>query len=334
LALEDGAMTLRAILTTALCLGLAQSATAAPANVSANAAILKQSSNTQALVDACRNLVPAMFVTTPYLTKATSSPNGEAALTAIKTFILTGHNAQARIRCAGAVGSASSVTMADPRTRSMTYTPYADRVNEAILAMFKDPDPAIRVGAADALWGVRSPAVGRALLHIAKTDPNTSVVAAAFQTMFWSMKADVSATHDNQAYDQAIARGIGSNNVDVVAAALTAYGALHGLAADKLLRGYALDKRAGVRLGAIAAYDALMAYNTSIANFLESRLSDPNVDVRDRVMLQLMRIGDLHALPAIDKLARTAPTAAERASAAAYAKTMRKDAVNNGLLSH
>jgi hypothetical protein len=46
-------------------------------------------------------------------------------------------------------------------------------------------------------------------------------------------------------------------------------------------------------------------------------------------MLELMRMGDEHALPAIEKLARSAPTAAERASAAAYAKAMRKDAAAN-----
>ena len=327
-------MTLRAILTAVFCLAFAQPALAEPANISADVAVLKQSSDTQALINSCRHLIPAMFVTTPYLTKATSSPNGETALTALKTFILTGHNAAAQIRCARDLGSASHVQVADPPTRSMTYSPYADHANEAILAMFNDPNPAIRVGAANAMWGVSVAADGRALLRHADSDPDPAVVAASFQNLYWGMKADVDASHDEIAYDTVIARGLNSSNVNVIAAALTGYGGLHSIAADKTLRRYALDKRAAVRLGAIAAYDSLMVYNKSITDFLETRLSDPNIDVRDRVMLELMRMGDEHALPAIDKLARTAPTADERSSAAGYAKTIREDAANNARLSH
>jgi hypothetical protein len=307
---------------------IAQPAIAATADVSANIATLKGSSSTQQLIDACNQLVPALFVTTPIIVKATSSPNGEAALAALKAFIITGHNKTARIRCARRVASANMQSI-DPAHFTSTYSPYAEHANAAVLAMFGDPDPDVRVGAAYALWGISSAIDGRALLQHANSDPSPEVVAASFQNMLWGMKADIRASQNEKTYDDAIARGLDSPNADVIAGALTAYSSLHGLAADPVLRRYALDKRAAVRLGAITAYDSMMAYNTSIQRFLESRLSDTNVDVRDRVMLQLMRTGDEHAIPAIEKLARSAPTAAERASAAAYARTMKKDALAN-----
>ncbi len=322
-------MTFRSLAAAIFCFAIAQPAVAAAENVSAEIAVLKHSSNTQELFGACASLVPALFVTTPILVKATSSPNGDAALAALKTFLLTGHNNAARIRCARRVASAYMQSV-DPAHFSVTYSPYAEQANAAILAMFGDRDPDVRVGAAYALWGLSSAIDGRALLQHANSDPSPAVVAASFQNMFWGMKTDVAASHDEKAYDDAIARGLDSSNPDVIAGALTAYSALHGLAADTALRRYARDKRATVRLGAIAAYDAMMAYNTSIMRFLESRLRDPNIDVRDRVMLELMRMGDEHAIPAIENLARTAPTAAERASAAAYARTMKKDALANG----
>lgn len=326
--LEYHIMILRALIIATLCFAIAIPAIAATENVAADAAILKHTSNTQQLIDACSRLLSPLFVTTPIIYTAHSSPNGEAALAAMKTFVLYGHNTLARIRCARYLGN-TSILSYEPAKLSKSYIPYADRANAIILALFDDRDPALRAGAAKALWGIPSVEDGHALLRQANTDPAPAVVAASFNNMFWGMKADISASHDEQAYDSAISRGLHSKDQDVIAGALTAYAGLHSINADKTLRVYALDKRPAVRLGAIAAYDTMMAYNESITDFLESRLSDPNSDVRDRVMLELMRMSDTHALPAIEQLARTAPTAAERASAAAYAKTMKKDAAAN-----
>lgn len=311
----------------ALLAGLVLPASAKTEDVAANVAILQHSSNSQQLIDACRNLTSALYVTVPAGTSGRSSPNGDAAFAAMTMFVQAGHDTQARVRCARYLGNISLVGIEPPNLK--TYSPYADQAIAVLFGLFKDRDPLIRAGAAKALWAIRSPAVGQALLHQANTDPSPIVVGAAFQTMFWAMKADVAATHDAQAYDDSIARGLRSKSSEIVVGALSAYGALHGIQADPTLRKYALDKRPAVREGAVAAFESMMAYNTSITDFLESRLSDPDINVRDRVMLELMRMGDTHALPAIQRLARTAPTAGERASAAAYARTMLADQMRN-----
>jgi hypothetical protein len=321
-------MILRALIIATLCFAITIPAIATTETVAADAAILRHASNARQLIDACGRLVSSLFVTTPIFFTVHASADGEAALAAMKAFVLSGHNTPARIRCARYLGNTSIVSY-EPASFSKSYSPYADRANAVVLALFDDPNATVRAGAAKALWGIRSAKDGQALLQEANTDPAPAVVAASFTNMFWGMKADISASHDEQAYDSAISRGLHSKDQDVIAGALTAYAALHGIDADETLRTYALDKRSTVRLGAITAYDSMMAYNKAITNFLESRLSDPDIDVRDRVMLELMRMGDTHALPAIEELARTAPTAAERASAAAYAKTMQKDAAAN-----
>ncbi|HET9393078.1 MAG TPA: HEAT repeat domain-containing protein [Candidatus Rubrimentiphilum sp.] len=319
---------IRTLVAAALLAGLALPASAKTVDVSAYAATLQHSSNSQQLIDACRNLTSALYVTVPIGTSGQSSPNGDAALAAMTKFVQSGHNTQARVRCARYLGNISLVGMEPPNLK--TYSPYADQAIAVLFALFKDRDPLIRAGAANALWGIRSPAVGQALLHLANTDPSPIVVGAAFQTMFWAMKADIAANHDAQAYDDSIARGLRSIDSDVVVGALSAYGALHGFQANSVLRTYAAsDKRPAVREGAIAAFESMMEWNKSITDFLESRLSDPDINVRDRVMLELMRFGDYHALPAIQRLAKTAPTAQERASAAAYAKAMMAYEIRN-----
>jgi HEAT repeat protein len=320
-------MSLRILAAVVLSLALSQAANATQ-NIAADIGTLKTSSDTRQLFDACNRLVSSLFVTTPILAKVSSSPNGPAALAALKTFVLSGRNSVARIRCARPLAQATMQSV-DPAHFSVTYSPYAEQANAIVLSLFGDPDPEIRVGAANALWGIHNAIDGRALLMHANSDPSPIVVAASFRNLLWGMQADIAASDNAKSYDDAIARGLHSRHEDVISGALTAYASLHSLQADPVLRRYALDRRAGVRLGAITAYDFMMAYNKSIMAFLETRLSDPSVDVRDRVMLELMRMGDEHALPAIDKIARTAPTAEERASAAAYARTIRKDALAN-----
>jgi hypothetical protein len=265
-------MILRAFVIAILCLGLAEPVVA-NASVPADAAILKHASSTQQLIDACKRLIPPLFVTAPIPFTPHSSPNGEAALAAMKSFVLSGHNTPARIRCARDLAN-TSIQSVEPVKLSKSYSPYADRANAVLLAMLEDRDPAIRAGAANALWGISSPADGRALLRHATTDHAPVVITASFYNIFWGMKADIAASHDEQAYDYAIARGLHSNNANIIAGALTAYAALHGIRADETLRVYALDKRPLVRLGAITAYDSMLAYNKSITDFLESRLSD------------------------------------------------------------
>lgn len=321
---NNEAMLFRALIVAALTFPAVLLPAAAGENPSDNIAVLKGSSNTQQLITACKNLMPGLFVTARYPSTANQSAATDPALNALTDFLLRGRNTTARISCARWLKSTQFQSM-DAAGHWETYSPYADRANAILLQMLENSDPSIRVGAANALWGISRAENGRALLRHASADPNSDVAAASFMNLFWGMQADIAATHDRSAYDNAIARGLQSNYENVVAGALSAYGGLHGVSADATLRRYALDKRAAVRLGAIAAYDALMAYNSSITRFLESRLNDPNIDVRDRVMLELMRMSDVHALPAIEKLARTAPTAAERASASAYAAAIKKE---------
>lgn len=115
-----------------------------------------------------------------------------------------------------------------------------------------------------------------------------------------------------------------SSNPQIVGEALIARASLHGLAADATIRPYAFDSRPVVRASAIDAYDYLEAFNTSIVCFMESRLNDPDPDVRSSVMLRLFRMGDHAAIPAIRHIAQAAPTQDERKEAAEYVRAFAK----------
>ncbi len=327
---EYRAVILRSAVATMLCLASVLPAIAAT-DVAANVAVLKHSTDTQQLIDACGKLFAPMFVSARIGSSPGPTADGKAALAGIKDFVLHGHNTRARIRCARYLGNAS-IQSYDPGTLSKTYSPLAGDANAVLLTLLEDPSPALRIGAANAMWGVGITANGRALLRHADTDPDRDVVAASFQNMFWAMKADVATSHDAEAYDTVIQRGLSSNREDVVVAALMAYAGLHGPSAEPTLRHFALDRRAAVRAGAISAFGDMTRFTKSVIAFIESRLTDSSAEVRDAVMLSLMRFGDVNALPAIDRLAKTASTARERRSAAAYAKAIRKDAANNARL--
>ncbi|HEV2261920.1 MAG TPA: HEAT repeat domain-containing protein [Candidatus Rubrimentiphilum sp.] len=309
----NSAKTLAAFIIVSLVVVAWTPAQAATVNVPANIAVLEHSANPQQLIDACKALVPKISI-----------ENSEAAFAAVKQFILSGHNTHARNACARTLSTISILSFGRDKN-SRNYSPYVSRANDVLLTMLENRNPAIRVGAANAMWGALIADDGRALLRHANGDSDQAVVAASLQNMHWGMVADVAITHDAQAYDNAIARSLHSGDEDILIAALSAYGGLHRLGAVPLLSRYALDKRPAVRAGAIAAFGAMQMYNKQVLAFIESRLADPNIDVRYAVMLQLMRFGDSNALPAIEKLARTAPTAKERASAAEYAKAIAQE---------
>lgn len=189
--------------------------------------------------------------------------------------------------------------------------------------MFRDPSPQVRAGAAKALWGSTNPDDGRALLHAAIGDPSPMVRGASFSNFFWAAHADITSSHDLAAYDAAVNAALRSPDAEVVGGALIARASLHGIGVDAATRPFAFDRRPLVRQRAIDSYDYMMAYNRSIECFIESRLRDPSPDVRSSVLLRLFRMGDHHARPEIEALARTAPTRDERQEATDYLRGLR-----------
>lgn len=190
--------------------------------------------------------------------------------------------------------------------------------------MLEDPNPAIRRGAARDLWGTLVAKNGRALLNHALHDPVPAVAADSYLNLQWPMLADISISHNQALYADAIAQGLKSKHDIIVSGALSGYSGLYRGDADDLLRTYALDPRPVVRQGAIDAYDRVDRITESMVRFIESRLHDPNKDVRESAMQRVFRWGDHHALPQLELLARTASTADERASATDFAVALKK----------
>ena len=295
-----------------LCLNAAAGATGNEG--AADRALLQRASGSDILSAACNRLVIPLFNVT--LTRTISGP-ADANLSAMTTFILSGHDTRARIHCAMRLASVQKLHADSAKSA------YARAANGVVLRMFELANPAIRKGAADALWGTVYPQNGRALLHHARNDPSPVVAATSFHNLLYPMEADIRLSHDGARYRDAISRGLKSRHDAVVAGALSAYAEYHRSGADPLLRRYAVDKRRIVRRGAIDAYDLVMRINPGMVRFVESRLNDPDTAVRDSVMLALFRWGDHHALAKIASLARTAPTAAERSSARKYEAALR-----------
>ncbi|MDQ6943904.1 MAG: hypothetical protein M3169_15505 [Candidatus Eremiobacteraeota bacterium] len=202
------------------------------------------------------------------------------------------------------------------------HSAYGTDATDAVLTLLHAPEAEMRIAACKALYGMRPRPVGRALLRVAQTDADPRVKAAAFRSLHWPMRADIIATHDAASYRRAIATALYANDPIVVPGALLALAGLDGLNADRTLRIFAGSPNATIRAGAIDAYDAMMTYDPSIERFIESRLTDPSPVVRDAVMRRLFMMADHHAIPAIQTLARTAPTKSERKSAAEFARAV------------
>lgn len=281
---------------------------------------LATSSDGTTLEQACRTLRPALWVTVPIGTHPRTNAQGDEAFRALSQFLTSQRNANARIACLRSVQHLS-VTVEDPQKRVMTASPYATDAGTIIRKILhSDPSAAVRVAAAKTLWGSTLPEDGLALLQSAEQDASPAVRSASFENMLWPARADIARSHDLASYDAAIKTALHSRNAQVVGGALIARASLHGLAADASIRPYAFDPRPTVRESAIDAYDDMGAFDSSIACFMESRLSDPNPDVRSSVLLRLFRMGDHAALPAIRNLAKSAPTAQERQEAEEYVR--------------
>ncbi len=272
----------------------------------ADRALLQRASGSEILSAACNRLMTPIF---DAAAAESTSGTADANLKAMTRFILSGHETPARINCARRLANVQKLNADSSKSG------YARAANVVVLSMFESADPEIREGAANALWGTVYPENGRALLRHALNDPSPVVAAASFENLLYPMDADIKISHDGPRYRDAISRGLASNDDRVVAGALSAFAEYSPYDADSLLRRYAVGKRPVVRRGAIDAYNGVMRINPGMVRFVESRLSDADVDVRDSVMLQLFRWGDHHALPKIAHLARTAPTAEERSTA-------------------
>jgi hypothetical protein len=207
---------------------------------------------------------------------------------------------------------------------------YDDDVRALELAMLGSPGKATRLAAAKALWGNQDGLLAAPLLRLASSDPEPIVRAAALRNMTHpvlaalrmhpEMSAEVSSTIDAAFNDEPL----------VVAGALYARAALDGSTAEAVLRSYAESPDAVIRRGAIQAFDALSDSDASTADFLAARLWDPERAVRECVMLELFRRPfSAAALPAFEAFAKNGPTAADRADAAEYARSLREELRGN-----
>jgi HEAT repeat protein len=158
---------------------------------------------------------------------------------------------------------------------------------DAVIALFVDPDPHLRAGAARALWGVPDTKAGRTLLHVALTDRVPYVREAGFENLAWPMVYDIARNRDKALYAAGISKGLRSPDSHDVGGALSAIAFLDKQQAEPVLRRYALDPRPAVRVAAIHAFEDLMYQSAGIKAFLKSRLSDPSPAVREAVSEQL-----------------------------------------------
>lgn len=281
---------------------------------------LATSTDGSTLERACQTLRPALSVTVPIRSVPATNANGDEALRAYTRFLTSQRNAQIRIKCMQSLRNISGVFI-DPQKGVKSVSPYAADASALVRQILhSDPSVEMRAAAADVLWGSIIPDDGAALLQSAQHDPSPVVRGASFRNMLWPARADIARSHDLASYDTAIAAALLSPDPHIVGGALIARASLHGLAADAAIRPYALDSRPFVRQSAIDAYDYMGAYSPSVACFIESRLSDPDPDVRSSVLLRLFRMGDHAALPAIRRLAQDAPSQEERQEAAQYVR--------------
>ncbi len=283
---------------------------------------LARASSPSIVYAACDRLVIALGAKTADGAPAPRDAERDADAAAVIAFLHSGHDVTTRGHCARdfAFRTTAHAIDADKQERHSAYGP--DAV-DAVITLLHAPDATMRIAASKALYGLQSGPVGPALLHAAQTDADARVKAAAFRSLPIPMRADIATTHDEAAYRRTIATALRTNDQIVVPGALVALAGLDGINADATLRRFARSPNATIRAGAIDAYDTIMEFNPSVIRFIESRLADPSSDVRDAVMLRLFRMGDHNAIPAIQHLANSAPTAAERKSAAEYARALK-----------
>lgn len=308
----------RSAATAAMALGLLA---AAPPQAD-DRATLARASSPSILYPACDRLVVALIAQTAYGAPAPRDAERDADAAAVIAFLHSGHDVATRGRCARDFAARTNVHVIDIG-KSEWHSAYGTDATDAVITLLHAPDAEMRIDACKALHNMLSRPIGRALLHAAQTDTDPRVKDAAFRSLPWPMRADVNATHDAVSYRRAIVSALHANDPIVVPGALLALAGLDGLNADRTLRSFAGSPNATIRAGAIDAYDAMMAFDPSIVRFIESRLTDPSPVVRDAVMQRLFMMADHHAIPAIQTLARTAPTKTERKSAAEFARAVR-----------
>ena len=293
----------------------------AAADPAGDRATLARVSSPPILIAACSRLVVALGATTAWNAPAPRDVGRDADAVAIVAFLHSRKDVATRARCARDLAVQTNLRLVEV-TRTERHSAYGPDAIAAIITLLTASDAKVRIAASKALYGMQSTPIGPALLRVAQCDADPRVKDAAFRALPWPMRADVAATDDAGAYRRAIASALRANDPIVVPGALVALAGLDGLNADRTLRRFAGSPNVTIRAGAIDAYDAMMAYNPSIVRFMESRLTDPSPVVRDAVMSRLFMMADYHAIPAIRRLAATAPTRAERKSAAEFARAV------------
>ena len=283
---------------------------------------LARSSSPPILIAACNRLAAALVASTEYGGEAPRDPERDADAAAVIAFLHSRHDVATRGPCARAFAMRTNAHMIDAAKREWHSAYGADAV-DAVITLLHAPDAEMRIAASRALYGMPARPVGPVLLRVAQTDADSRVKAAAFRSLPLTMRADIATNHNAAIYRRTIISALRTNDPVVLPGALVALAGLDGVNADRTLRHYARSPKPAVRAGAIDAYDTMMEFNKGIIRFIESRLADPSPDVRDAVMLRLYRMGDEHAIPAILHLAASAPTHAERQSAADYAHALK-----------
>src|SRR5581483_4295382 len=144
-------------------------ARAAPAMSEAGAVrALATSSDIAALEQACRTLAPALWVTVPIKTSPMPSAQSDLAFRALSQFLTSQRNPNARITCLRSFQHLDG-TVIDPQKGVKSASPYAIGASKVIRQMLRvDASPAVRIAAADTLWGSTLPDDGLALLQSAE----------------------------------------------------------------------------------------------------------------------------------------------------------------------
>jgi hypothetical protein len=252
------------------------------------------------------------------------NPQRDASFAAIRTFLQSSRPARARVACARRLYGVR-YPLRDVSNGRTVASAYGDLADEVVLGMLSDPLPGVRAGAAGAMWSSTVSKDGHVLLLQAQADSSPEVVAACLKNMASPMNADIAANHDGGLYDRTIERMLRSDDAVIVGGALHAYVARHGTGADSTLRRFTVDKRPLVRREAIDAYAGFPIFSDAMARFMESRLNDPDPAVRVAVYDRLFQMGDHRALPALERIAQTAPTKAQRTAARDAAVSIRTE---------
>lgn len=249
------------------------------------------------------------------------SPDGAGAFASINRFVRSTKSVDARAQC-----------LRDARNivRSTQTAPSHDvaAIDALEVAMLGSPRSADQVVGATAAYAEFNGKVGRLLARLAGPDRKDDVRVAALGTLSIPMMSDVHGGTDPRLYDTAIVEAMHDRNVNVVAAAVGAYGSLHGSAADPTFLDYGTRADPLLRAGILEQLARRPLHTAINSQLFQRGLRDPDRRVRLAALDELAspNAGDLRLLEAF---ARSAATREERENARGQLSTFARDARSN-----